>query len=85
MKKRRGMGSIIRIDQPKDNSSKGTHGWQVRSPTGSPKKYHSKLFSDNKLGGKQQALEAAQAYLKEYQEKNPYKARRVVSQQSADK
>ncbi len=85
MKKRRGMGSIIRIDQPKDDPSKGTHGWQVRSPTGSPKKYHSKLFSDNKFGGHQQALEAAQAYQKEYREANPYRREQVGSQQSADK
>ncbi len=75
MEKRRGMGSIVRLDRPKDDPSKGTHGWQVRAPTGFPRKYHSKLFSDNKHGGNQPALEAAQAYLKEYREKNPYKAR----------
>ncbi len=72
MENKRGMGSIVRIDQPKDDSDKGTHGWQVRASTDTPKKYHSKLFSDSKHGGDQSALEAAQAYLKEYRAKNPY-------------
>ncbi|HEY85627.1 MAG TPA: hypothetical protein G4N96_11025 [Chloroflexi bacterium] len=59
---------IVRIDKPK-NSSKGTHGWQVRA--GGKRKYHSKLFSDNVYGSKGKALVAAEGYLDQYVKKNP--------------
>ena len=64
------MGYIIRIDKPK-NSVKGTHGWQVRVHTGVPKKYHSKLFSDQKCGSKGKALVAAEEYLAQYLKEHP--------------
>ncbi|RME97573.1 MAG: hypothetical protein D6768_19350 [Chloroflexi bacterium] len=64
-------GSIIRVDKPK-NSVKGTHGWQVRFPTGVPRKYHSKLFSDGKYGSRGKALVAAEEYLEEYRQTHPY-------------
>lgn len=59
---------IVRLDKPK-NSSKGTHGWQVR--VGGKRKYHSKLFSDNIYGSKGRALLAAEAYLDKYLKENP--------------
>lgn len=62
------MASIIRLDDPKD-STKGTHGWQVR---GAGKiGYHSKLFSDRKLGGREEALDEAKAYLLSYIKEHP--------------
>ncbi len=64
------MGYIVRIDKPR-NSPKGTHGWQVRIHTGVPKKYHSKLFSDNMYGSRGKALVAAEEFLIDYLEKNP--------------
>lgn len=64
------MGYIVRIDKPK-NSPHGTHGWQVRVHTGVPRKYHSKLFSDNRYGSQGKALVAAEEYLKDYLEKYP--------------
>lgn len=64
------MGSIIRIDKPK-NSTKGTHGWQVRVNTHKGKKYHSRLFSDRKCGGRDEALAEAKEYLKTYLEEHP--------------
>ena len=70
------MAYIVRLDKPKD-SSKGTHGWQVRGP--GKRGYHSKLFSDRKYGGRNEALEAAREYLKEVEEKYPpQKAEGVV-------
>ena len=65
-------GYIVRIDQPKHTLSKGTHGWQVRFPTGEPRKYHSKLFSDNIFGSKEEALEEAETYLEECRETLEY-------------
>lgn len=65
MRKFEKIGSIIRIDKPR-NSKKGTHGWQVRFPTGVPRKYYSKLFSDGKFGSRGKALVAAEEYLEEY-------------------
>lgn len=65
-------GYIIRIDQPKDLPTKGTHGWQVRFPTGEPRKYHSKLFSDNLYGGPEKSCEAAQAYLNQCRQTREY-------------
>ncbi|MBN1995265.1 MAG: hypothetical protein JW953_21425 [Anaerolineae bacterium] len=62
---RRRLGSIIRIDKPKDDPDHGTHGWQVRLPIGVPRKYHSKLFTDNVYGSKGKALVAAEEYLEE--------------------
>lgn len=41
-----------------------THGWQVR--VGEKRGYHSRLFSDRLLGGKDEALVAAKAYLAQY-------------------
>jgi hypothetical protein len=62
------MAHIVRLDKPK-NSTKGTHGWQVR---GSARRgYHSKLFSDRMLGGREASLKAAQEYLAEYRIKHP--------------
>ncbi len=75
-KGKRGMGSIVRIDQPKADLEKGTHGWQVRVPSGEPKKYHSKLFSDSKYDSKDESLVAAEEYLVDYREKNPIVLRR---------
>jgi hypothetical protein len=69
------MPSIIRIDNPKD-ATKGTHGWQVRVPTGQPRKYHSKLFSDGVYGSRGKALVAAEAYLEQYLAENPEAAQR---------
>jgi hypothetical protein len=63
------MGYIVRLDKPKD-TSKGTHGWQVRSSKKN-KKYYSRMFSDGVYGGQEQALAAAQAYLEEYHQKYP--------------
>lgn len=62
------MGCIVRIDKPK-NSTKGTHGWQVRA--GGKRGYHSKLFSDNVYGSKGKALVAAEEYLEQYLEEHP--------------
>jgi len=55
-------GSIIRIDKPNKNGRGGTHGWQVRLSLGQHHKYYSKMFSDGKLGGREEALKAAEAY-----------------------
>ncbi len=66
------MGYIVRVDKPKNDPIKGTHGWQVR---GAGKRgYHSKLFSDNVYGSKGKALEAAEEYLAVYIEANPEEA-----------
>ena len=65
-KRKQKIGSIIRLDKPKDDMTKGTHGWQVRVPTGKPRKYYSKLFSDNVYGSKGKALVAAEEHLEEY-------------------
>ena len=62
------MAHIVRIDKPK-NSTKGTHGWQVRA--GGRRGYHSKLFSDNTFGSKGKALVAAEEYLRNYLKENP--------------
>jgi hypothetical protein len=51
------MAFICRIDK------RGTHAWQVRG--NGHRGYASKLFSDNKYGGKEQALATAKAYLEE--------------------
>lgn len=65
------MAHIVRIDKPKD-SSKGTHGWQVR---GSGKRgYHSKLFSDKSHGSRGKALVAAETYLEQYLLEHPEEA-----------
>lgn len=69
------MPSIIRIDKPK-NSKKGTHGWQVRVPTGVKKKYHSKMFSDKLHGSSDKALAAAKEYLDAYLKQHPEAAER---------
>ena len=53
------MRGISRID------SKGTHGWFVRIYM-RDREVHSKLFSDKKLGGKDEALELARQYRDEY-------------------
>ncbi|MFQ5613639.1 MAG: hypothetical protein ACE5H9_16060 [Anaerolineae bacterium] len=65
---------IVRIDQPKNDPTKGTHGWQVR--VGGDRGYHSKLFSDNRYGSKGKALVAAEEYLAEYLEAHPEEDRR---------
>ena len=64
------MGYIVRLDKPK-NSVKGTHGWQVRVHLGVPRKYHSKLFSDNVYGSKGKALVEAEEYLKKFLAEHP--------------
>lgn len=48
------MAHIVRIDH------NHVHGWQVRGP--GKRNYPSKLFSDQKYGGRDQALKLAQAY-----------------------
>ncbi len=78
------IGSIIRIDKPKDNP-KGTHGWQVRLPIGQPRKYHSKLFSDGVFGGKEAALAAAQAYRQEQLQQHPEKYKALHNRPFAQK
>ena len=60
---------IVRIDNPKHDPTKGTHGWQVR--VGNKRDYHSKLFSDNVHGSKGKALVAAEEYLETYLEEHP--------------
>ena len=60
------IGSIIRLDKDEGPKRVGTHGWQVRFPTGVARKYHSKLFSDSMHGGKDEARAAAEKYYKEY-------------------
>jgi hypothetical protein len=60
---------IVRIDKPKHDPTKGTHGWQVR--VGSKRGYHSKLFSDNPHGSKGKALVAAEEYLEAYLKEHP--------------
>lgn len=70
------MGHIVRIDKPKDNPNKGTHGWQVR--VGGKRGYHSKLFSDNPHGGREKALVAAQEYLEAYLKAHPDIATRAA-------
>jgi hypothetical protein len=65
------LGSVIRLDKPKDDPVHGTHGWQVRLPTGEPRKYYSKMFSDNLFGGREQAFQAAEAHLREQIETDP--------------
>ncbi|MFQ5614821.1 MAG: AP2/ERF family transcription factor [Anaerolineae bacterium] len=68
---RRKIGSIIRIDKRAGKKGGATRGWQVRVPTGEPRKYHSRLFSDSKYGSKGKALVAAEAYLEEYLQAHP--------------
>lgn len=53
------MPFICRIDK------RNTHAWQVRGP--GKRGYHSRLFSDQKHGGREEALAAARAYLEELQ------------------
>jgi hypothetical protein len=53
------MAHIVRIDK------RNTHAWQVRGP--GKRGYHSRLFSDGKHGGREEALVAARAYLEELQ------------------
>ncbi len=60
---------IVRIDQPKDDPKRGTHGWQIRA--GRKKSYHSKLFSDSIFGSKDKALVEAQKYLEAYLKEYP--------------
>ncbi|MBN1219089.1 MAG: hypothetical protein JXM69_09175 [Anaerolineae bacterium] len=60
---------IVRLDKPKNDPSKGTHGWQVR--VGGDRGYHSKLFSDNVHGSRGKALIAAEEYLAEYLKEHP--------------
>jgi hypothetical protein len=73
------MGYIVRVDKPKNEPSKGTHGWQVR---GAGKRgYHSKLFSDNIYGSKGKALIAAEEYLAEYIEANSAEATVIPSRE----
>ena len=68
---------IVRIDKDKTKSGGYTHGWQVRIGQDSHKGYHSKLFSDGKYGGREEALAAAEKYLAEYLEQHPeYKVSR---------
>jgi len=78
MEKRRTVGSVIRLDKPNKNGRGGTHGWQVRWPTGQPHKYYSKLFSDGLHGGRDSALDKARAYLEEQIKDNPMLNRRTV-------
>lgn len=68
------MAHIVRIDQPKNDPTKGTHGWQVR--VGGSRGYHSKLFSDNVYGSKGKALVAAEEYLEQYLKDHPEEAQR---------
>ncbi len=58
------MAYLVRLD--KEN----THGWQARIPSGHPRKYYSKLFSDSKYGpeAKRAAYEYMTEYLQEYPE-----------------
>ncbi|MBI1877859.1 MAG: hypothetical protein HYR94_06465 [Chloroflexi bacterium] len=57
------MAHIVRLDKPR------LHGWQVR---GSGKRgYRSKMFSDQKHGGRDQALSLAQAYREELERDDP--------------
>ncbi len=65
-KEKQKIGSIIRIDKDEGPKRVGTHGWQVRFPTGVARKYHSKLFSDSVHGGKRKALAAAKDYYNDY-------------------
>lgn len=65
------IGSIIRIDITDKPNRVGTHGWQVRVPTGTPRKYYSKLFSDSLYGSKGKALLAAEEHLQEYLQDHP--------------
>ncbi len=50
-------GHISRLEGRK------ARGWQVRIPTGQPRKYTSKMFSDKVLGGKAAARAAAEVHL----------------------
>ncbi len=59
------MAFIVRIDKS------NTHGWQVRGA--GRRGYPSKLFSDLKCGGRDQALALAQAYKEEMQRIAPPK------------
>ncbi len=71
------MGYIVRVDKPKNEPAKGTHGWQVR---GAGKRgYHSKLFSDNVYGSKDKALVAAEEYLTEFVKAHPEEGRTYPS------
>lgn len=63
------MGHIVRVDKPKNDPTKGTHGWQVR--VAGKGGYHSKLFSDNVYGSRDKALVAAEEYLAEYVKVHP--------------
>jgi len=69
------MAYIVRVDKPKDNPQKGTHGWQVRGSKA--RGYHSKFFSDGVHGGRQQALEAAREYRIQYEQEHPTEANRM--------
>ena len=50
---------IVRVDK------RNTHAWQVRGP--GKRGYHSRLFSDLKHGGREEALAAVRTYLEELQ------------------
>jgi hypothetical protein len=57
------MAFIVRIDK------RGTHAWQVRGA--GRRGYASKLFSDLKYGGREEALKLAQAYKEELNKIDP--------------
>jgi hypothetical protein len=63
------MAYIVRIDKPKNDLTRGTHGWQVRGP--GKRGYHSRLFSDRKHGGREEARSAAEAYRQEVEKLYP--------------
>ena len=64
------MAHICRLDKGGPRGSGATHGWQVRwRELGQPPRhYQSKLFSDGKYGGKEEAHQAALEFLKEVEE-----------------
>lgn len=67
------MAHIVRIDNPKANPHRGTHGWQVRM-SGS-RGYHSKFFSDSLYAGKEGAWSVAEEYLNAYLAAHPEEKR----------
>jgi hypothetical protein len=55
-----GLRNIVRIDSEETDERPGTNGWQVRMCRQGQRR--TKFFSDEKYGGRNEALEVAMAY-----------------------
>jgi hypothetical protein len=69
------MAFIVRLDRDGHGKSGATHGWQVRGR--GRRKYMSRLFSDGKCGGKDEALEMAREFMASFSDNFVPKERRI--------